>query len=97
MPKKKSAKANADGVKSLAADKPVVYRHKNKSGGTEYIGSATRGRVTDRLTEHLPSGKDPVRGASKVEITQYDSIAKARAAEARAIKREQPKQNKKGK
>lgn len=55
------------------------------------------GRVEDRLKEHLPTGPDPVLGGAKVKIQQKPSIAEAKKAEAKAIKRNQPPQNKKGK
>ncbi len=97
MAKRKTAKPTTDGIDSLATNKPVKYEYQTASGKPIYIGSAKRGRVADRLKEHLPGGKDPVRGASKVKISQYDSIQQAKAAEERAIRRHQPTKNKRGK
>jgi predicted GIY-YIG superfamily endonuclease len=97
MAKKKSADFNREGIESLAKDKPVVYKIHNGKGNTLYTGVAKRGRVEERLKEHLPSGPDPVRGGKKVVIDQKSSIDEARKVEARTIKRSQPPQNKKGK
>lgn len=61
---------------------------------------AKRGRVEQRLKEHLPGKKDEIRGGAKVKIIQKTNIAeaeKAEKAEARIIKNKQPRQNKKGK
>ena len=96
MVKKKSSDFNKEGIESLARDKPVVYKILNKKGDNIYTGVAQRGRVDDRLKEHLSNGKDPVRGGKKVVINQKSSIDEARKSEARIIKRDQPAQNKKG-
>ena len=97
MAGKKSGSFNKDGIEGLAKDKPVVYDIQDKSGKTLYTGVAKRGRVEDRLKEHLPGGPDPVRGGSKVKIQQKSNISDAEKAEARSIKKNQPPQNKKGK
>ncbi len=97
MARKKSGNFDADGIQGLAKDKPVVYDIENKQGKTLYTGVAKRGRVEERLKEHLPGGPDPIRGGAKVRIKQKPSIAEAKQAEARAIKRNKPPQNKKGK
>ncbi len=97
MAGKKSGSFDKDGIEGLAKDKSVVYDIQDKSGKTLYTGVAKRGRVGDRLKEHLPGGPDPIRGGAKVKIQQKSSIADAKKAEARAIKRKQPPQNKKGK
>jgi len=65
-------------------------------GKVNYVGVAQRGRVQERLEEHLPGGKDYVPGA-KVQIEQVGGVAEARKMEAAAIKRIQPKHNKQGK
>ncbi len=62
-----------------------------------YVGVAKRGRVQERIKEHLSNGPDPIRGGAKVKIQQKPSIAEAEKAEARAIKSKQPPRNKKGK
>jgi len=60
---------NNSGIKNLPNDKPVLYRIKTESGKLNYVGVAQRGRVQDRLSEHL--GEIP--GAT-VEIEQFSSI-----------------------
>ena len=97
MAGKKTSGFNKDGIGGLAKDKPVVYEIQNKSGKSVYVGSAKRGRVEERIAEHLPGGTDAVRGGTKVKIHQKSSIALAQESEARMIKSKQPPQNKKGK
>lgn len=97
MGKKKTTDFTEEGLGNIRNDKPVVYRIRDASGENIYTGSAKRGRIEDRLNEHLPGAADPIRGGRTVEITQFSSIADAQKSEARAIKRSQPKYNKKGK
>lgn len=97
MAGKKTGKFNKDGIEGLAKDKPVVYKIENNKGKILYAGVAKRGRVEDRLKEHLPGGPDPVRGGAKVKIQQKSNIDQAKKAEARIIEKEKPPQNKKGK
>ncbi len=97
MTGKKSGSFDEKGIESLAKNKPVVYNIEDKNGKTLYTGVAKKGRVEERLKEHLPGGLDPVQGGAKVTIQQKPSIADAEKSEARAIKRNQPPQNKKGK
>ena len=97
MAKKKSGDFNKDGIESLANDKPVVYKILDDKGNNLYTGSAKRGRVKDRLKEHLPGGPDPVRWGKKVVINQKNSVDDALKSESRIIKKSQPPQNKKGK
>lgn len=97
MDKRKSGNFNKEGIESLAKNKPVVYKIENSRGKNIYTGIAKRGRVEERLKEHLPGGADPVRGGVKVKITQKDSISDALKSEARIIKQQQPPQNKKSK
>ena len=97
MSGKKSGSFDESGIEALAKNKPVVYDIQDDKGKTLYTGVAKRGRVEDRLKEHLPNGPDPIQGGKKVKIQQKPSIAKAEEAEARAIKKKQPPQNKKGK
>ncbi len=80
------------GVDKISNDKPALYRIKTDSGNDNYVGIAKRGRVSDRIGEHL--GEIP---GSTVEIEQFSSIRDAAKKEARVIKRSQPKYNKKGK
>ena len=97
MPGKKSGKFTRDGIDKLAAGKPTVYEIRNKGGKNIYTGSAKKGRVRERLAEHLPGGKDPVRGGESVRLLQKSSIKEAQKTEARIIQREKPPQNERGK
>ena len=97
MAGKKSAIFSKDGIEKLSKDKPVVYKIENSSGKNIYTGVAKRGRVEDRLKEHLPGGTDPIRGGEKVTIIQKNSIDDAKKSESRIIKTQKPSQNKKGK
>ena len=96
MTGKKSGNFDEQGIEGLAKNKPIVYNIEDKKGNTLYTGVAKRGRVEERLKEHLPGGPDPVRGGTKVRIQQKTSITEVEKAEARSIKRNQPPQNKKG-
>ena len=97
MPGKKSGSFDNEGIEGLAKDKPVVYKIENKKGVNIYTGVAKKGRVEDRLKEHLPGGSDPIRGGAKVRRQQKPTISDAEKSEARIIKQQQPSQNKKGK
>ena len=59
-----------------------------------YTGIAKRGRVHERLKEHLPGGKNPIRGAKKVALLQKSSIEEAKQTESRILSRSKPPQNK---
>ncbi|MBU1318828.1 MAG: GIY-YIG nuclease family protein [candidate division Zixibacteria bacterium] len=85
---KKKATYNKTGIESLPDDKPVLYRIETEAGKLNYAGVAQRGRVQDRLSEHL--GNIP--GAT-VQIEQFNSTEDAREKEARVIKKNQPKYN----
>lgn len=85
-------KYNKKGINQLPNDKPVLYRIETKSSNLNYAGTAKKGRVQDRIYEHL--GKIP--GAT-VKIEQFNSIKDARKKEANVIKKEQPKYNEQGK
>ncbi len=88
----KKVKFNKMGIEQLPNDKPVVYKIETKTGKNNYTGTAQRGRVQERLLEHL--GEIP---GAKVKIEQTDSIQEAKGKEARIIKRAEPKYNKQGK
>ena len=83
---------NKTGIADLPNDKPVVYRIETEGGSPNYVGVAKRGRVQDRISEHL----EVIPGAT-VTIEQFSSVADARYKEARVIKRNQPKYNDEGK
>jgi len=88
----KKVKYNPVGIGQLPNDKPVLYRIETDSGNPNYVGTAQRGRVRERIKEHL--GEIP---GANVRIEQFSSIDEARQKEARVIKRNQPKYNEQGK
>lgn len=89
---KKTAKYNPDSIDQLPNNKPVVYKIQTAGGSNNYTGVAKRGRVNDRIKEHL--GEIP--GAS-VQIEQMSSIDEALKKESNIISRSKPKYNIKGK
>jgi hypothetical protein len=93
---KKTVKFNQTGIEKLPVDRPVVYKILSEGGRNNYTGVAKRGRVQERLQEHLPSGKDPVPG-TKVQIEQMPSIGEAGTKEGRIISRSKPPYNEQGK
>jgi len=93
MPRK-TVKFNQSGAAKLPNDKPAVYKIQTPGGKTNYVGVAKRGRVQERIQEHLDAGRIP---GAKVQIQQMPSIAEAQKTEARIIARVQPKYNEKGK
>jgi len=97
MAKKKTSDFNPEAIEDLAQDKPVVYKIFDQKGENIYTGSAKRGRVSDRIKDHLPGGSDSVPGGAKVRIEQHNSIEEAEKSEARIISRTKPKYNKRGK
>ncbi len=94
MAGKKSGSFDKKGIESLAKDKPIVYTIEDSKGDPLYTGVAKKGRVEERLKEHLPGAVDPVRGGVKVKIQQKSSIDEAKKSEARIIKKQKPPQNK---
>jgi hypothetical protein len=93
---KKTVPFNQKGIEELPDNKPVVYKILTDGGTNNYTGVAQRGRVRDRLGEHLAGGRDHVPGA-RVEIEQMSSIKDAEAKEGRIIARTKPHYNEKGK
>lgn len=79
---------NEQGVENLPDDKPVIYKIQTKTGTNNYTGVAQRGRVKERIKEHL--GEIP--GLS-VQIEQMNSIKAAKDKEQRIISRTKPKYN----
>lgn len=93
---KKTVNFNKTGLGKLPDNKPVMYKIKTESGKVNYVGRAKKGRVQERIEEHLQGEKDYVPGA-KVQIEQFGSIADAKKKETGVIKRTKPRYNKKGK
>ena len=93
---KKTVKFNKGGIEKLPKDEAVVYKIQTPGGKTNYAGVAKRGRVHERLREHLVTGQDTIPG-SKVRIEQMSNITDAKSKEARIISRSKPKYNEKGK
>ncbi len=91
---KKTVPFNNKGIEKLSNDKPVVYKIQTDGGRNNYTGVAQRGRVQDRLKEHLSNDRIP---GSKVQIEQMPSIKEAKVKEANIIARSQPPYNKQGK
>ena len=83
---------NKSGIENLPDDKPALYRIKTDGGKQNYVGVAKRGRVRERIAEHL--GEIP---GANVSIEQFNRIGDAQVKEGNVIKRTQPKYNKKGK
>jgi excinuclease UvrABC nuclease subunit len=91
MPQKRVG-YNKGGIGQLPNDKPVLYRIETKSGKANYVGVAQRGRVQERISEHLSE----IPGET-VQIEKFNSINDARKKEANVIKRVKPKYNEQGK
>ncbi len=83
---------NKQGINKLPNDKPVLYRIETDGGKLNYAGVAQRGRVPDRIQEHL----DKIPGAN-VTIEQFGNVNDARQKEQRVIARSKPRYNKQGK
>lgn len=88
----KKSKYNKTGIEKLPNNKPAVYKILTATGKPNYVGVAKRGRIQERISEHI--GDIP--GAT-VQIQQTESIAEARKKEAGIIKRSNPRYNKQGK
>ena len=88
----KKSKYNKTGIEKLPNNKPAVYKILTATGKPNYVGVAKRGRIQERINEHI--GEIP--GAA-VQIQQTESIAEARKKEAGIIKRSKPRYNKQGK
>ena len=83
---------NKKHIEQLPDDKPVVYEGLNGAGDVLYAGSVKKGRVQERMNEHLNSGDLP--GVKKVRIKPMPSVAEARTEEKQIIEQEDPKLNK---
>lgn len=95
--KTKTTNLNKESIKDLPNNKPVVYKILDKNEENIYTGIAKRGRVKDRIGEHLPNGPDPIPSGIKVKIEQMNSIQEAEKKEKNVISRTKPKHNIKGK
>jgi hypothetical protein len=84
----KTVKFTVEGISQLPNDKPALYKILTPNGNNNYTGVAQRGRVRERIMEHL--GEIP---GAKVRIEQLKSIEEAREKETRVIKRSDPKYN----
>ena len=84
-------------IEKVQDNRPAVYKLLNQSGENIYTGVAKRGRVQERLGEHLPGGSDPIPGARSFTIKPKPSIEAANAEEKRIIRQDQPNQNEQGK
>ena len=93
---RKTVPLNKTGIEKLPDNKPVVYKILTDGGENNYTGVAKRGRVQERLEEHLHNGKDPIPGA-KVQIEQMKTISEAKEKEANIISQSKPKYNDQGK
>ncbi len=89
---RKTVRYNPAGIAELPNNRPVKYTIQTDSGNPNYIGTAKRGRVRARISEHL--GEIP---GTKVRIEPFGSIKEAEENEARSIRKLQPRYNKKEK
>lgn len=88
----KKVNYNKKGIEQLPNNKPVLYKIETNTGKQNYVGIAKRGRVIERIEEHL--GNLP---GSTVRIEQFQNISDARKKETNIISRNKPKYNKQGK
>ena len=86
---KKTVKYNETGISNLPNNKPVVYKILTENNNNNYTGIAKRGRIQDRLREHL--GVIP---GAKVQIEQMSRINDAAKKESNIISKSKPKYNK---
>ncbi len=91
---KKTVSFTKKGISKLPDDKPAVYKIQTEGGTNNYTGVAKRGRIQERILEHLKEGDIP---GAKVQIEQVSSIQEAEKKEARIIARVEPKYNEQGK
>jgi len=90
---RKTVKFTQEGIEKLPNGKPVIYKILTSGGNNNYTGIAKKGRVQERLEEHLAGGKDPIPG-SKIQIEQTHSIRDAEKKEERILSRSNPRYNK---
>lgn len=92
----KTVKFTPAEIAKLPKDKPVVYKILDPQGTNIYTGKAKRGRIEERLNEHLPGGPHPIPGGAKVKIEQKPTVQAAEKSEKIIIARSKPKYNKQG-
>jgi hypothetical protein len=90
----KTVRYNKSGTSKLPDNKPVIYKILTDSDKNNYTGIAKKGRVQERINEHL---KDNIIPGSKIKIEQVSSIEEAAKREQNIIARTKPKYNEKGK
>jgi hypothetical protein len=66
----KKTKFNKTGIENLPNNKPAVYKILTSAGKVNYAGVAKRGRVQERLNEHL--GEIP--GATVLRNIMINSV-----------------------
>src|SRR2546427_9798270 len=91
---RKTVAYNKKSTAKLPESKPVVYKIQTEGGKTNYVGIAKRGRVQERILEHIAD--DAIPGA-KVQVEQVSRIEQAQQIEKRVIARTQPKYHEQGK
>jgi len=92
-----SKKFNKTNIKQLPESKPIIYEFKNNTNEDLYVGIAKRGRVQERLNEHLNKPGEKIPGVTKVKIAQAPNLEKAKIFEKQLIKKLKPKFNVKNK
>lgn len=85
---------NKTNIEKMPESKPIIYKIKNLKGENIYTGIAKKGRIKDRLKEHLPKNKDVIPGGESFSVKKMRTIRDAEAEEKIIIKKENPKYNK---
>ena len=88
---RKEVSYNKTAINALPDNKPGVYVNITEAGRPNYVGTAKRGRVRERISEHI--GEIP---GKTVRIRQFDSVKEAREIEARLIAKHGPRYNQQG-
>ncbi|MDC1205488.1 GIY-YIG nuclease family protein [Candidatus Pacebacteria bacterium] len=95
MPKfNRQQKFNKTNINKVPKDKAIVYEITNANGTNLYTGVAGRGRVQQRLTEHLDKKGEKIPGGTQFKIAQVKDKPRALQVEKQIIKKENPKFNK---
>jgi len=87
---------NKTKISKVPKNKPIIYKILDANGKNIYTGAAKRGRVPERLGEHLPGTKDAIPGAKFFQFRQMNSIDNATEVEKKIISREKPRFNQRG-